>query len=60
MAVVLFNPLLVEDKEVYTFPKGISPKVNIIAQREFKLTQFEASVQHFGHYVIETPPLIYE
>ena len=27
-----------EDKEVHTFSKGISPKVNVIAWLEFKLT----------------------
>ena len=26
-----------EDKGVHTFPKGISPKVNIIVQQEFEL-----------------------
>ena len=32
------------DKEVYVFPKGISPKVNVIAQLKFELTYFEAAV----------------
>ena len=48
---VLFNPLLVEgDKEVQTFPKGMSPKVIIIAQLQFKFTYYEVEVQYFSHY----------
>ena len=34
---------------------GISLKVNVIAQREFKLTDFEDTVQHFSYYTMETP-----
>ena len=33
-------------KKVHTFPKGISPKVNVIAGLEFEFTHFEATVQH--------------
>ena len=32
------------DKGVHTFPKGISPKVNIIVWLEFELFYFEATV----------------
>ena len=32
------------DKGVHTFPKGISLKVNVIAQMEFKLAYLEATV----------------
>ena len=37
-------------KEVYTFPKGICPQVNIIAQVEFKLAYFKFAAQLFCHY----------
>ena len=30
------------------FPKGISPKVNVIAQLEFGLTHYNVAVQHRG------------
>ena len=32
-----------EDKEVHTFPKGISTKVNVIAWLEFKLNAMSQS-----------------
>ena len=38
------------DKGVHAFAKSINPKVNIIAQLEFKLTHFKAAVLHFSHY----------
>ena len=34
------------DKRVHAFPKGIRPKMNIRASREFELAYFEAVVQH--------------
>ena len=34
---------------------GISPKVNVIARLEFKLSYFEAAVQHGCHYATGTP-----
>ena len=34
-------------------PKSISPKVNVIAQLEFKLAYYD--VQQIGHYVIGLP-----
>ena len=36
---------------VHTFPKGISPKVNVIAWLEFELAYFEAVVKHFNNYI---------
>ena len=33
-----------ESKEVHTFPKGISPKVNVLARLEFELAHFEATI----------------
>ena len=49
-AVILFNPLL-EKKEVHTFQKGISPKVNVIARLGFEPVYFEVAVQHFSYFV---------
>ena len=37
---------------IHTFLKGIRPKVKVMAQREFELTHFEASVQHIIHYTL--------
>ena len=45
------------DKGVHTFPKDISPKMNVIAWLEFELIYFEVAVQHFNHYATGTPPL---
>ena len=65
---VLFNtkPILVEEwfywthnkrnKEIHTFPKSISPKVNVIAWPEIELAYFKATVHHFKHYFTGTPP----
>ena len=33
---------------VHTFPKGICPKVNVIARPEFELAQNDSSVQCFN------------
>ena len=46
----------INNKGVHTFPKSISPKVNIRVQLEFKLTYFKAIVQHFSHYTMGTSP----
>ena len=43
-----------DNKRVHTFPKGISPKMNAIAQLEFELAFFEAADQHFSHYTTGT------
>ena len=45
-----------EDKGVHTFPKGICPKVNIIARLEFELAYYDSVVQRFNHYATRTPP----
>ena len=50
---ILFN-LCLWDKEVLSYPTGISPKINIAMRLEFELAYFEASVQHFNHYATET------
>ena len=42
-------------REFNIFPKGISPKVNVIAQLEFELIYLEAAVQHFNHYTTGIP-----
>ena len=39
-----------EDKGFHTFPKGICPKVNVIARLEYELADFDSSVHHFNHY----------
>ena len=38
-----------------TVPKGISPKVNLIAQLEFELAHYDCAVQARRHYAIGTP-----
>ena len=45
-----------EDKGVHTFPKGICPKVNVIAQLEYELTYYDFAVHRFNHYTSRTPP----
>ena len=40
--------------KVHTFPKCISPKVNVIAWLEFDLDYIEVAVQYFNHYVTGT------
>ena len=42
------------DKGVHTFPKGISPKVNVIVRLKFELTYNGVTVQHVSHYTTET------
>ena len=42
--------------EFHIYPKGICPKVNIIARLKFKLAYFEAAVQHISPYTTETTP----
>ena len=39
-----------EDKEFHTFPKGICPKVNVIARLEFELAICDSEVQRLNHY----------
>ena len=45
-----------EDKGVYIFPKGISPKENIIAWLGFELAYYNVIVQHISHCATETTP----
>ena len=44
-----------KDNGVHAFPKVISLKVNVIVWLEFKLSYFEATVEHFSHYNMEFP-----
>ena len=46
-----------EDKGVHTFPKGICPKVNVIARLEYKLAYYDSAVRRFNHYTTRTPPI---
>ena len=39
-----------------TFPKGICPKVNVIARLEYELAYYDSVVHHFNHYTTRTPP----
>ena len=47
-----------EDKGVHTFPKGICPKVNVIARLEYELAYDDSAVHRFNHYTTRTPPLL--
>ena len=38
-----------KDKGVHTFPKGICPKVNVIALLEFELVYYDSDVKRFNH-----------
>ena len=38
-----------EDKGVHTFPKGICPKVNVIARLEYELAYYDSAVHRFNH-----------
>ena len=42
-------------KAIHTFPKVISPKVNIMVRLEFELTYFKATVQYISHYATGIP-----
>ena len=44
-----------EIRRFIPFPKVISLKVNIIAQLEFELTNYDVAVQHISHYAMRTP-----
>ena len=37
------------------FPKGFSPKVNIIALLEFELSYYDIVVQYISHSISATP-----
>ena len=47
-----------KDKGVHTFPKGICPKVNVIARLEYELAYYDSAVHYFNHYNTRTAPLI--
>ena len=44
-----------EDTGVHSFPKGICPKVNVIARLEYELAYYDSTVHHFNHYTTRTP-----
>ena len=44
-----------EDKGVYTFPKGICPKMNVIARLEYELAYYDSAVHRFNQYPTRTP-----
>ena len=46
-----------EDKGVHTFPKGICPKVNVIARLEYELANYDSAVHRFNYYTARTPPI---
>ena len=46
-----------EDLTFLTFPKGICPKVNVIARLEFELAYYDSAVQRFNHYTFPLPTL---
>ena len=51
-------PIAAGNVGIHTFPKGICPKVNVIAQLEFELNYKEVVVQHVIHCTKTTPALI--
>ena len=44
-----------EDKRIHTLPKGICPKMNIIARLEFELAYNDFAIQCFNHYTMSSP-----
>ena len=38
-----------EDNRVHTFPKGIGPKVNVIARLEYELAYCDSAVHRLNH-----------
>ena len=47
-----------EDNKVYSFPKGICPKVNVIALLRFELVYYDSVVHRFNHYTKMPPTLM--
>ena len=43
-----------EDKLVHTFPKGICPKVNVIARLEYELAYYDSAVHRLYHCITRT------
>ena len=48
-----------KDKGVHTFPKGIYPKVNLIARLECELAYYDSAVHHFNYYTTRTPIFVW-
>ena len=48
-----------EDKGVHIFPKGIWPKVNVIARLEYEPTDYDSAVHRFNHYTTRTLRPVY-
>ena len=40
---------------VYTFPEGVCPKMNVIAQMEFELAYYDSAVHRFEYFTTRTP-----
>ena len=49
------QPIAGEDKGIYAFPKGISPKVKLSARLKFELAYYDVTVHHVRYHTIETP-----
>ena len=43
---------------VHSFPKGICPKVNVIARLEYELAYYDSAVNRFNHLHHEDTPLV--
>ena len=43
---------------VHTFPKGICPKVNVIARLEYELAYNESAVHPLNHYTMRVPQIV--
>ena len=43
------------NKGVHAFPKGICPKVNVIARLEYEFAYYDSAVHRFNHYTTRTP-----
>ena len=56
---LLFNPSLEVIRGFISFPRSISPKLNVITRLEFELTYFEATVPHIKHDATETPQFVF-
>ena len=56
MVVVVFKLWFV-DKGVYTFPKGISMKVNAVTWLAFEPAYYDVTLQHISHSSWEFPSL---
>ena len=52
--VVILFKLIAAEKGVYTFPKGISLKVNAIARLESEIANYDFEVQQVSHYTMKT------